>query len=1082
MSTLKEKSRSEETAKEPSKKLGVKYLDDVQLTNSFPDWKALMQRIEEQRSIANSTPKEFSIVSEDRFPQMYDNLYAILGGRGTGKSSVVLTLQHKLKEPSNQNIIFPIITPEVIVEKECSILGWIMSSAESVVTKLENRIQHLETEQLCSGESMGHTLDKFFENCRFKRDNDLRKSYQELFKRSMQPGGINISSYSAEDAVGYRVEQSRRQYKLIQDLNRFWQRLTDTWYEANRLEFSEETLLNPPLIILIFDDIDLVPERSMELLNTTFQYLTNPNIVILLTAAEKVLQDVIHLKMLGRMVGSEFPSLMMESLPREVKETGRNAPADTDTFGSLERMASEFYDKVIPPSSRYRLRRYRTIQDKRLYCYSQTGQSFVAPGKGKTTSIPIEEFLAGQIDRLRDAFAQRGGSSSNFLLGGRNGQQLRRAYLAVFGEKSRNIANGCLEIMNTVTRLCSLAENMGNRERLNVEDTTEVLQTLRHLLQALLYSKPQLNEYAYMETPFLSIDADRPGIQVNYELVMECYRKVRQDIHDHMEGSHYSSEYRSRQERQSIAEAQKKAATLLTLLFFIEGILLTVDGSARRFRGYHTLSRLLNADSFNISQQGERLRLFPRNQNVEDFLDHYPLVLEHIDQYVNVDKYDLHFAQMYLEDCFRARAEKKNARELFRILFESIQQEREWVKTAVTMLIIRYSGITLVDSSFLQAFGSAWGKTPLFGFTFGLPESRKKAAQNFLSASNLFHAAQEGMEKWNVLIKDMSNEDDWRERSQRLIEIFSRPEDGIISLQQYDEFYQTFSWTRPSGMIYYEEPYIAQRWFAFLKNNGLEDTRDPSILCYNLVRFIDKTFEELMDILCTKTVIYLSKEDHSNITNSLLQIDVISEQEQRLKSNLATALRRAFSGPSTGLASIYEDQDNQLRLEESSDASEELWCVSARPLIEYLSVVRTAIERQEKKMYSDPYALYDQPDYTEFFSLISYLAVSLRDENSVIKLGGVDFPLAGCVIMDLKMLEYLFDSYFAAKMQIAIQDQDLDFMPSLSGQEQTLNDKLQSLFQLLTKESSSPSALNRLVKEVQKELSSNYYRYLEEMQ
>ena len=257
MSTLKEKSRSEETAKEPSKKLGVKYLDDVQLTNSFPDWKALMQRIEEQRSIANSTPKEFSIVSEDRFPQMYDNLYAILGGRGTGKSSVVLTLQHKLKEPSNQNIIFPIITPEVIVEKECSILGWIMSSAESVVTKLENRIQHLETEQLCSGESMGHTLDKFFENCRFKRDNDLRKSYQELFKRSMQPGGINISSYSAEDAVGYRVEQSRRQYKLIQDLNRFWQRLTDTWYEANRLEFSEETLLNPPLIILIFDDIDL---------------------------------------------------------------------------------------------------------------------------------------------------------------------------------------------------------------------------------------------------------------------------------------------------------------------------------------------------------------------------------------------------------------------------------------------------------------------------------------------------------------------------------------------------------------------------------------------------------------------------------------------------------------------------------------------------------------------------------------------------------------------------------------------------------------------------------------------------------
>lgn len=1080
MSSSQEKNTGGKAAAEPSKKLGVKYLDDVQLTNSFPDWKALMQRIEEQRSIAKSTPKEYSAASEERFPQMYDNLYAILGGRGTGKSSVVLTLQQKLKEPSNQNIIFPIITPEVIIEKECSILGWIMSAAESVVTKLETRLQRLENNQFCAGGSMGYPLDKFFENCRFKKDNDLRKSYQELFKRSVQSGGINTAAYSAEDAVGYRVEQSRRQYKLIQDLNRFWQQLTETWYEANRQEFGERARLNPPLIILIFDDIDLVPERSMELLNTTFQYLTNPNIVILLTAAEKVLQDVIHLKMLGRMVGSEFPSLLMESLPKEVKETRRAVPVDTATFSSLERMAGEFYDKVIPPSSRYRLRRYHTIQDKCLYCYSRMGQSFVAPGKGETTSIPIEQFLLEQMDRLRDAFAPRGGSCSNFLGGGKDGRQLRRAYLTIFGEKSRNIANGCLEIMNTVSRLCSLAEGMEDRVRLNAKDTTEVLQTLRHLLQALLHSKPQLNEYADLEAHFLTIDADQSKIHVNYELALEHYQKERRDIHDHMEEQSYSDEHRSRRESQLIAEAQKRTAALLTLLFFIEGILLTVDGSVGHLRGYHTLSRLLNADMFNVSQREERLHLFPRNQSVEDFLDHYPLVLEHIDRYVNANKYDLRFAQMYLEDCFRARAENRGKHALLGILVDSIQQEREWVKTAVTMLLIRYSGITMVDSSFLQASGGAWEKAPLFDFTSGLLGSRKKAAQNFLSNSDLFQAAQRGMEKWNDLIKNMSNEADWRDRSKRLKELFSNPEDRPVPLQQYDESYQAFSWSRPSGISYYEEPYIAQRWAAFLRKNGLENTGDPLVLCYNLVYFIDKTFEELMNVLCTRTVIYLTRENYSNISNNLLRIEIASEQERRLRSNLMSVLRLALAGPSIGTYSLQENQGEQLRFDDSQDRSEEVWCVPAKPLIEYLNVVRAAIERQEKEAYDNPYALYDQPNYFGFFDLVRYLAVSLQDEKAVIKLGGVDFPLAGCVIMDLKMLEYLFDSYFAAKMQIAMRNQNYDFMPGLSVREHTLNGKLYEFFQLLTGNQSFPGALSRLVREAQRELSDSYYAYLED--
>lgn len=1082
MSALQERTNSEHIFKDPSKKLGVKYLDDVQLTNSFPDWRALLQRIEEQRGIAKYAPADCSAAAEERFPQMYDNLYAILGGRGTGKSSVVLTLQNKLKEPKNQNIILPIITPEVIIERECSILGWIMSATESVVAKLEDRLRSLESSQIHHTDSCAHYLDSFFENCQFRKDNDLRKSYQELFKRSVQSGGFDTSAYSAEDAIGYRVEQSRRQYKLIQDLNHFWRQLTDVWHTANCLSSGQEVYSDPPMIILIFDDIDLVPERSMELLNTTFQYLTNPNIVIILTAAEKVLQDVIHLKILGRMAGAESPSLLLEALPDEVKKNRHDAAADAAQFGSLERMAKEFYDKVIPPSSRYRLRRYDTIQDKRFYCYSSMKQSFTAPGKGEISSIPIEQFLIGQIDLLKESFAQKGGSSANFLLGGPKGENFRQAYLAIFGNKSRNIANGCLEIMNTVARLCRWSREIGDRTMLTEHDMGEILQALRHLLQALLHSKQELTEFADVGNDFLVIDAEQSRIIVNYELALEYYQKERKGIREQLvdHSAQHGSGHPSRGEHRAVAAAQKKAAALLTLLFFIEGFLFTIDSSRQHLHGYHILSQLLNEDIFKNPKPMEQLHLFPRHQKVEAFLDNCPLVLEHIDQYVDVQKYDLRFVQLYLEDIFRARAENKKGESLRYILSDSIQQEREWVKTVVTMLTIRYSGITIVDSSFLQTSGNLWDKVPLFDFTSGLIQSRKKAAQKFLSDSNLYNAAREKVQQWNTQIRDTANHSVWAEWAGRLIRVFSADDlTELTTLQQYNDRYQDFVSEHQSSKSYYEWAYIAERWEKFLKDSDLPNSQDPIPVSYNLVYFVDRIFEELMDIILNKTSVFLSKQDFSDIADRLLRIEITSEQERLLRVNLMTSLSLARS------ALPISAEVGQISLEDLDD--EMIWQVPAAPLIEYLGVVKAAVERQEAEEFANPYAMYDRLDFSEYFELISYLAIALprRDakskDKSAIRLGGFCFPLEGCIIMDLKMLDQLFDFYFAAKMNIAIRDQDLP-VSAFHERKDTLNDKLQELFRCLTADEQSTNALKRLVQEAQSELSDSYYEYLEDAQ
>ena len=90
------------TGGEPSRKLGVKYLDTEQMGNTFPDYQALLDRIEEHRQIADYAARlPGREHTAKRQPQMYDNVYAVLGGRGTGKSSVILTLCEWLKQDRN---------------------------------------------------------------------------------------------------------------------------------------------------------------------------------------------------------------------------------------------------------------------------------------------------------------------------------------------------------------------------------------------------------------------------------------------------------------------------------------------------------------------------------------------------------------------------------------------------------------------------------------------------------------------------------------------------------------------------------------------------------------------------------------------------------------------------------------------------------------------------------------------------------------------------------------------------------------------------------------------------------------------
>lgn len=1052
-----------EKQNEPSRKLGAKYLDDIQLTGCFPDWKALLTRIEEQRQIASLTDNDYYRAEDSHFPQTYDNLFAVLGGRGSGKSSVILTLREKMKYPENQDILLPIITPEIISGKECSILGWIMSAADSIVSDLEKRIDKLHQVRGNCTTGWDQALNDFFKDCRFRKDNPLRRQYKDLFEKAITSSGvIDISLYSAEDAADYRAAQSRKQYKLIQDLNSFWNHLSEIWHKTylqeiflNQSNIDEKEINKRPLIILIFDDIDLVPERSMELLNTTFQYFTNPNIVIILTAAEKVLKEVMHLKMFERMVGSEAKSLLMGAVPWTYKGIeAKNQGLHSFEPNPIDKMTREFYDKVIPPSSRYHLRRYESISEKEVYAYSSSGQSFEVTQAGKRVSIPINDFLIEQVDRLIHAYSRS--KKYNFLLEGKKQQIFQKAYLLIFGEKSRNIANGCLEIINTFDRLerCKQYKN-GKQE--------EILLTLRHLAKALLLANPALEEYADKVNSFLYPAPDRIGTYVDYNFALQCFENAKQEIRDWIESEQQRDDSIStaclfQKEIDYLRKVKDKIAALMMLLFFIEGILVIIDSKRHHIHGYRQLSYLLNTDIIDIHarKSGKKnLVLFPEHQETSDFLHNYPLVLEHSGRYLGTNQYDIQYARNYLEDIFHVRInhEEENPMD---IIQAAIDKDRDWVTTVLTMLLIRFSGISLVDADCIKIPVEIQRRLSLFSFTTEFTSQRCQAIKKFLAKDNLLEAYQDKMKDFKQLIQTEYN---WKRIAKRHGEFLMNAEGRTLQLSndQYDTFVENDT--------AYIKAYFVQRWKEYFGQSG--DTGDSlTNLCYRLLRFSKDSLKSCVTLLNNETTTHLRESDIAAIREQLDDLHAYNMNTYTKKEACITELTKASSVFNKNL---HEEEIGKVQ-------TNQYVTIPATPFIDFLVTYQKEI-LEGAAQDLPPYAYYEIIDSRNYFKLLPQLVITF---DTSMDIGGVAIPGSSMVISELKMLEFLFPYEIAAHIGIAEDSRYPSELPTSEYEpsDNSVAKQLMELFQALIKPERT-DILGKLMDEARTKLAEDYYNYLE---
>lgn len=941
--------------KNPSLRLGVKFLDDQQLDTTFPAWKTLLNRIENQRqsfwgeqAFRQQRPKE---TTPPRYIPCYDNVYALLGGRGSGKSSVLYSLIEKLKLEYPEDIYIPLIVPEMISDDNCSILGWVLSSLDVILSKLEEDIEKSGREPFSCGSSYA-AEGTFFRNCRFQKQNSLRSKYEELFQISLAEN-MKTSGYLVEDVAYYQMNQARQQYRLLQNLSEFWNELTRTWYEVYGDKHSwKSDDAQLPMIFLFFDDIDIAPQRSMELLTTTFQFFANPNIVILVTADEDSLREVIYLKMLERMISSRSSSLLVDALPVKrslASHTDRETRGEDYRYQQIDQMGQEFFDKVIPPSNRYFLNQYDTLNKKKNYYYSSMSQSYLMPKEAESCSISVDDLFNHQMRLLHDTvqnYKIKTGLRSDLnqtqtkdLDQNADKRLFKEVFFLMLGRRNRNIANACVEIINLVRQLCSLIDSsIPSKALYEKSNQKKIRQLILHMLDTLVLAKSgvsgeqRVNKTIGGELAHFTAYTDQILIQeeegskaylrIQYEAVLQLYEEYLKEIQDQSDFqlmtvvnsnadqemmTELYNQIRSRQNK-DLGWIKKNFRTLFIILFFAESIMRQTNPEGHNTQhGYYEFSQIMNRNvvvpeyfinynEYDKQKKKDFAELFPADFTIDKVLDTFPSLIAHAEYYVDLDFYNqTKDRRRFLRDLLNWNGEnctEKKQDALVELLNRQIGKNSEWARTVLCCMQIEASGIYMLTSNIFD-FPGMFGKIMnVLPFGYEMIELMKREDKNFLLSDNCADAAKSLMGKCrNLLAESDSDQKTVLEYLDCQYSMQQRQGSAQQSLLMQEK---NMVWNQKSDAVIKE--YIRILWKNNINQSSTEKTaesfeQEGIEFEYRFIRFFKDLLLDLQIVILKYGKMYLSKDEATEIHNQINELLVFNSYDLiRARSTLVNEL------------------------------------------------------------------------------------------------------------------------------------------------------------------------------------------------
>lgn len=644
----------------PDYKVGIKLLNHTQLMNVFPNCNDVFERIELHRNWLKEHRIQLFGDQYYQYNLMYDNVISIFGKRGTGKTSVAFTLHKQIRDdPAHPyDIVLPIIIPEIIPD-DGSILGWLLAT-------LKDEISHFNPKTLYAAEKTDYNKNDFWYNCKIQKEitvfeslSDELDELTELFY-SAKYNPANELSYNI--AIGNSMRQSQNYYDFAQKIMLFWDHWIEAIRERNMTQGSNEDIV--PLIYFIFDDVDLAPQKVDELLSVIIKYLSHPNIIVITTADEEMFLEVIE-ERLDRNMG-RLPKEWRIFLKSGDSYKNFHNTSDDDNGEMVQKTARRYLGKVMPTSTRYYLKLFDTVEEKRSFYLDNEKD--------------LWEGICHQIERL----LRHARYKENFLT---KDKIDRDYYINFLGNTSRQLGNAYIGIKDFINSLIQIStefkgQSPSQQNKLFRQYIRSIYNSARRFLYISINSNHDLAERIENVEEFIDEmfwpEHDGWILYLNYTRLDEY---LKQDLTNFPR-----------------TERVKMALQLYSLFHFTENIFLILEKCTKkgitarcRIHGISTLRDFLCEQVF----FGE-VKL-QRNMTAVDFLSHYRLLLNRIERMMGEDI-----------------NEKKLNREYFYVFSNLLQtvpedlieqtfrKDREWLLEISGMLSAMYGNLYLIGKRELR--------------------------------------------------------------------------------------------------------------------------------------------------------------------------------------------------------------------------------------------------------------------------------------------------------------------------------------------------------------------------------------------
>lgn len=615
--------------KEITHKVGIKLLNDVQLHNTFPGFDDLWRKIEDYRKV------NIESIQKRRYQDtlMYDNVFSILGERGTGKTSVLYTLSKKIEDTYQGDLVLPIIMPEIIPE-ECDILDWVLAV---ISEKLENFAEKQEMD--------------YAQRCHVENTESLRKKLKKICELSFSVKYNPDSEHSFYEVVSNSERQAQNAFSFARELTEFWTELAEALRKNNRSEPEENAM-----IYFFFDDVDLAPERVNNLFSVVTKYLAHPNIIVVITADENQIMEVTEINVTNRM--RKLPKEWQVYLEKNSVNTGWFLREQVDVNYKDYESARAYLLKILPTSTRYYLKEFRRISEK---------QNFIMED-----DISLNEAVKELLNQL--CSKERGMDITDSELA---------FYFHFVGNSSRQMGNAYYIIRQFLEGAMRLAEQAEEKEELRQEYVKGLYEAMKQFVYLMLRSNTEKfdkvkNEEEFTDK-FLLYQYNQWDMYINYRYIPEFYGENMDYENENANG--YGTKKK---------DFMDMSIALYALGFFLDRVLMMLNKKISisicpKHQKYYAQNELAGFVNKRVFSNRKMIRT---NMEMQDFLEHYENLFREINRLYKFDRNSARDVYDYLH-CFDQK-EWRGTRGMVKKWF---YKDREWFENILAIVSMAYENV-----------------------------------------------------------------------------------------------------------------------------------------------------------------------------------------------------------------------------------------------------------------------------------------------------------------------------------------------------------------------------------------------------